>query len=65
MSARLLAFVRPGQPKRFHRLPCNGTSFGGGIEKHSWIGMDAELRHTVALPDHFIEGGHGIGLMGI
>jgi cyclophilin family peptidyl-prolyl cis-trans isomerase len=60
-----LAFVRLGQSKRFHRLPCSGTSFGSGIEKLSWIGVDADFRHTAALPDHFIEGSHGIVPMGI
>ena len=59
-----LAFVRLGQSKQFHRLLRSGTSFGSGIEKLSWIGVDADFRHTAALPDHFIEGSHGIVPMG-
>ena len=65
VRATNLAFVRPGQPKQLYRLLRSGASLGGGIEKLSWIGMDSDLRHTVAVPDHFIEGGRGIGPMGI
>ena len=59
-----LAFVRPGQPEQFHRLLGSGASFGGRVEKLSWVGVDADIRYTAALPDHFIEGSRSIAPMG-
>jgi hypothetical protein len=60
-----LVFVRPGQPKQLYRLLRSSASLGGGIEQLSWVGMDADIRYTVALPDHFIEGSRSIGPMEI
>ena len=37
----------------------------GGIERFITSGMDADLRHTIAVPDHFFEGCRRIGLMRI
>jgi hypothetical protein len=60
-----LAFVLPIQSKQLYRLLGSGTSFGCWIEKLSWVGVDADIRHTSTLPDHFIESSRGICLTGI
>jgi hypothetical protein len=60
-----LASIRFRQPKQLHRLLRSGTSFGRGVEKLSWVGMDTDSGHTVTVPDHFFEGCRRIGLMRI
>ena len=65
VRATNLAFVRPSQPKQLYRLLRSGASLGGGIEQLPRIGMDADLRHTIAVSNHFMEGNRGIGPMRI